>query len=370
MNNILVKIASIFFLLSFCIAEDANVTTFENQEVILPKQKSIFLSYEEVPKKVYVGELFPVKVKAIIANSEFEDISTTFEHDKNLVLINSDAKWQWFSDNIFYNTFYIKALKESAILPKINVNLIKNDNIIDVETLQSATTNIIKLNGDKYFSSVIAKTLHVNKYKTTQFDEENYIIVLDIEAEYSNLGDFKLDWVKRDGIDSTQENLPFFKIFYYAIIPNYQKHFIFTYFNTENDDFEKITLPVILDDDTVSTQIDLNPKKSGLEFYKNVSYLVLGFIFLYFFIRRRKMIYLVLIFFIIGLFLYEKAPINSVKVATKTKIKILPTENSTIFYTLDRPMYAEKLAKKGDYIKILLPNGKIGWIKETNVSKN
>lgn len=370
MKNILVKLTSIFLLVGLCFANDTNETNTSISEVNLPKQKSIFLSYEDIPSKVYVGALFPIKVKAIIANNDFEDITTTFSHDEDLVVVNPDVNWQWFSDNIFYNTFYMKVANENTKLPKISVNILQNSQFIDYESIEGAKTNIIKLTSDKYFSQVIAKSLKINKYKTTQFNDDSYIIVLEIEAEYSNLGDFKLNWTQRDGIDSATENLPYYKIFYYAIIPNHLKNFVFSYFNIEKDDFEKISIPIILDDDSVSTQIDLNPKDSGIEFYKNITYLIFIIIFFVLFLKRRKMTYIVFIIAIIGLFLYEKAPTNSVKVATKTQVKILPTKNSTIFYTLDRPMYAEKLAKKDDYIKILLPNGKIGWIKESSVIKN
>lgn len=218
--------------------------------------------------------------------------------------------------------------------------------------------------------SVIASSLKVNKYKTTQFNDKNHIIVIEMEAKDSNLGDFKLNWVQKDGIDSFQDNLPFFKIFYYAIIPNYQKNFVFSYFNSEKNDFEKISLPIVVDADEVSTQIGLNPKESSLQAYKNGFYAFIILSFVVLFIRRRKFIYILLIVALLLLIFYDKTPINDIKIEPNTKVKILPTENSTIFHTIDRPMYAERLAVKKEYIKILLPNGKIGWIKEKSVIKD
>lgn len=370
MKNILLKLVFLLFISLTCKAYDTNTTDELDQEIALPKQKSIFLSYEEIPQRIYVGELFSIKVKAIIANDEFEDISTSFEQDANLTLVNPESKWQWFSDNIFYNTFFMKLTNPQTPLPKIYLSILKNGQVLESEMLESAQTRIVKLNSDKFFSQVIAKSLKIDKFKTTQFNDESYIIVIEMEAEESNLADFHLEWVQRDGIDSSQENLPFSKIFYYAIVPNHQKHFNFTFFNTQRDEFQKISLPIILDDDSVSTQIDLNPKENSLEVYKNILYLFFLLLFVILFFKRKKNIYILFILFIIALFLYEKAPINSIKIATQTQVKILPTKNSTIFYTLDRPMYAEKLAKKNEYIKILLPNGKIGWIKEENVLKN
>jgi hypothetical protein len=65
---------------------------------------------------------------------------------------------------------------------------------------------------------------------------------------------------------------------------------------------------------------------------------------------------------LIGLFVYNKNPLNSIKIDKGAEIKILPTEKSTIFYITNRTIYAQKLDSKDSYTKILLPNGKIGWI--------
>ncbi|MBE0491981.1 MAG: hypothetical protein IBX44_07000 [Sulfurospirillum sp.] len=337
------------------------------QNTFAPQPKSIFLSYEESPARIYAGGLFELKLKAIIAHDDFDDISTDFLADTNLTVLNKDAKWQWYSDNIFYNTFYFKLADEQTQLPRIKLNLLQNSQIIASEILERATIDIVTLKSDKLYSQVIAKDLKVIKYKTTQFNDKSYIVVLEIEAEYANLSDFHLSWVIKDGIDSSRENLISSKIFYYAIIPNHEKQFTFTYFDSNKQDFQKISLPVVLDDDSVSTQIDLNPKESGIQTYKNILYLVIVLFCTIVFLRRKKGIYLLIMILFIGVFLYEKAPINSVKLAPKTQVRILPTQNSTVFYTLDRAMYGEKLAKRKNYIKIILPNGKIGWIKEKNV---
>ena len=338
-------------------------TNSSTQEV--QKAKSIFLSYEEYPSKIYVGELFALKVKAIIANDDFEEITSNFKNSENLEIINPNAKWQWFSDNIFYNTFYMKANDINAKLPILNLNIFLNNIKIDSGQLESATPNIIKLNGTKYFSGVIAKNLKIKKNKITHFDDKSLIVVLEIEAKQANLKDFKLKWVTRDGIDSSSENLPYFKIFYYAIVPNFTKEFIFTYFNSNTNKFEKISIPVVVSDDKISTQIDLNPAQSSLLIYKDGAYGLLALLLIILFIRRRKIAYIIFLLILISLFVYDKNPLNSVKIDKGSKIKILPTQKSTIFYVTNRTLYAQKLDSKDNYIKILLPNGKIGWIDDS-----
>lgn len=373
----LIKLVLFISLISFSYAQsvfntnEANITANANEtnsSTNLPKLQSIFLSYEEIPQKVYVGEVFPIKVKAIIANDDFEELSTSLQDGEKIDILNPESKWQWFSDNIFYNTFYIKAKNTKSKLPNIQLNIYKNKQQTDSAIIEATHPSIIQLNGTKYFSNVIAQELKVKKYKTSQFDDKNYIVVLEIEAKQSNLEDFKLTWVTRDGIDSSVNNLPYYKIFYYAIIPNYIKKFDFTYFNSNKNQFDKISMPIMLSDDTVSTQIGLNPAESSIRIYKDFTYLICGLFLILLFIRRRKLIYIIVLILLVILFLYEKNPLNSIKIEKNTQIKILPTEKSTVFYTTNRILYAQKLDTKDEYIKILLPNGKIGWIN--NASEN
>lgn len=365
MIRLLVLLLS-FVSLSFSFSLfDSNETNETNSSTISVKEKSIFLSYEKVPAKIYVGEVFEIKIKAIIANADFEEITSNFINQENIDIINPDAKWQWFSDNIFYNTYYIKVNDITSKLPNIKLNIHLDNSIIDSASLEAAQPNIIKLNGTSEFSNVIAKSLKIKKYKTSQFDDKSLIIVLEIEAEQSNLSNFSLKDVIRDGIDSSIDNLPFYKIFYYAIIPNYQKKFEFTYFNSVSNKFEKFSLPIVIADDTISTQIDLNPAQSSLQVYKDIAYAVITLILILLFIRRRKATYIVFLVLVIALFLYDKNPLNSIKIEKNTHIKILPTQKSTVFYKTNRTLYAQVLDKKNKYTKILLPNGKIGWIDDS-----
>ncbi len=370
MKSILAKLALLICLLSISYAQSVYDLNQSDAIVDLAKTKSMFLSYEEVPKKVYIGEVFPIKVKAIIANDDFEELYSQLLYSNNTDVMNPNSKWQWFSDNIFYNTYYLKVNEQNATLPSITLNITKNSSIIDSETLVATQPDIIQLNGTKNFSKVIAHSLHVIKAKTSQFDDKNLIVVLEIEAEQSNLVDFKLPWVNKDGIDSSEKDMSYSKIFYYAIIPNHEQKFEFTYFNIITNKFVKISIPIVINDDKVSTQIDLNPQESSIQIYKDSMFGVVALVFLILFIRRRKVVYIIFIVLVIALFIYDKNPLNSIKIEKNTNVKILPTKNSTIFHTTTRTLYAQVLGSREDFKKVLLPNGKIGWIKDKNDSKD
>jgi len=93
-------------------------------------------------------------------------------------------------------------------------------------------------------------------------------------------------------------------------------------------------------------------------------------VFLYLFIRRKRVIYLIFLILLSVYYFIDTNPLNSIKISANTKVQILPTENSTVFYVTPRVLYVQKVMTREKYIKIILSNGKIGWVKEKNVLKN
>ena len=45
-------------------------------------------------------------------------------------------------------------------------------------------------------------------------------------------------------------------------------------------------------------------------------------------------------------------------------------DHSTVFLTSDKILDIEKLGERENYIKFLLPDGKIGWTDRENIIKN
>jgi len=359
------KILALFALSSFLF-----LSLYAQEEGSFSAQKSIFLSHEELPSKLYVGQVFPLKVKAIIANTNFDTISTFFDPSTSATVINPDAKWEPIGNSTYENTFYFKLGSANSKLPLLHVRLIQKNNVIESDALTTPAIQAIQLKKEPIFSNVLAQTLSINKYKTTTFDAKNAIIVLEIEATLSNLKEFHLSTIPKNGIDSFSENGTAQKAYYYAIIPNYQKTFEFTYFDIPSNKFQKITLPVVIENEEVSTQLGLNPKESIFEFYKNIAYGVLAFVFFLVFLRRRRFFYFLLMAIFLALFILDKNPLNMVELKTNSTLMILPTERSTVFFTSTQNVSVEKLAEYNNYIKILLPDGKIGWTDRENIIKH
>ena len=333
-------------------------------------RQNVFLSYENNPSNIVVNQQFSVKVKAIVTTQNFDEIKNTIESQKNIKVLNLDENWTKKDDYIYYKTFYLRALKSNAIFPSIYFKLYKNKKLIASQKFPDVKLNIINLHADKYFSNIVADSLDIIKIKTTKFDEEKLMVVLEIVAKNANLKDFKLSWVVRDGIDSYVDNFPISKIYYYAIIPKYTNKFIFKYFNIKQNRFIKKSIDIVLKDENISTQSDLNPQDSSFNLYKNIAYGALAIVLLLIFFKRKRIVYLLFFIVLIVLFFSNMNPLRNVKILKNSKVFILPTKNTTIFYITPKEINAQKLNTRGDYIKIILPNSKIGWIKEENVINN
>lgn len=61
---------------------------------------------------------------------------------------------------------------------------------------------------------------------------------------------------------------------------------------------------------------------------------------------------------------------KSVNVKADAKVYLLPTKNSSIFFTTTAPIATEMIKKRDGYYKIMLPDDKIGWVKEDDVYKD
>ncbi len=368
MKKILISFIVLLSLFQSAFAEEG---VFGDTSSVFPTQsKSLFLSLESTPQKVYVGQVFAVKLKAIAAQNNIDGLANTFSGASDVVVLNPQNAWESTGSNIYYNTFYFKITSKNAVMPRLSVSIVKNKEALESELISFTLPNIIQLKKEPSFSNVIAQTLSINKYKTTSFDSKNVIIVLEIEATGANLQDFALSEYAKSGIDSFSENNTTQKIYYYAIFPNYQKNFEFSYFDLPTNKFHKITLPITIENEEVSTQLGLNPKESIFEFYKSVAYGIFAFIFFLILLKKRRWYYLVLSLIFLALFFLDQNPLNNVQLKANSVLMILPTEKSTVFFTSDKQLPVEKLGERDNYIKILLPDGKIGWTARENIIKN
>ena len=77
--------------------------------------------------------------------------------------------------------------------------------------------------------------------------------------------------------------------------------------------------------------------------------------------------YLLLVVLLGGYGIYNYNPFGSATIKQNVNVKILPTTNSSIFYTTSQKQKVEILGQRDDFKKILFDDGKIGWVKKDDL---
>jgi len=328
------------------------------------------LSYEEFPKRIYTNQLFSVTIKAVAAKEKFQDLYYTFEENSGVSIVSE--KHERVKKGIaYYETFYFKAMQKEAQTPNIVASLVfENYSGALAEKLEGKQINTMQLHPDESYSGVLAQSMRVDEYKTANYDSNNNIVIFTLSATMANLENFVLSGIEKQGVEEISDNLPHRKATYYAIIPSFMQELKFSYFNLEKQKFEKLLIPIIVSDDSVSTQTDLNPYETNntpLIAAVSASFALLFFI-IFLFRRRIKYIFLTLTF--AGIVIYLYFPAGKVCIKANSSIFLLPMHNGTIFTKTETKMEFDKIKRLNDFIKVKLENNQIGWVYYEDICTN
>lgn len=332
-------------------------------------QSSLVLSTEDYPSRVYVGEVFCIKVYAKTTEETNFDLELNLTKNDDLEFLTPNPKWKK-QENTYETALCFEALSSNANLEQIIVQLTRNKEMFQEARLRLEPIKFELTPTNKNFSHIVASSLEVKKVKTSFFDDKNVIMMLELSATNANLKSFRMDNVERQGIENYKGDFNSSSAFYYAIFPSFKNNFEFSYFNKESKKLENFNLELQISDDEISTQSDLNPVNKDFNIYKQYGLWALALLFALIFIFTRSFIvlFLALVCFALS-FLVDTSTQNGILKAG-SKVKILPTTPSTYFYTANSNEEVEILNQRENYIKILLKNGKIGWVSRENLQKN
>ena len=342
-----------------------NKSLYENKTLSL--QKVLYLSYEEKPTRVIKGEIFKVTIKSLSTTKDFTDIIYELSDLQGLKLL-SDFPSREIDVRYYYETFYFLATSKNARLPNFTATLLDyNNKQYKKTTLKGERLNVVELNPKKNFSNIIAKSFELIDYKTTSYDDTHNIIVFVATATNSDIASFKLKNVYKQGIESLTESYFDSKITYYAVIDKKMENFSFSYFNLKNNRFLLVNIPIIVNDDSVTTQSDLKPKDQSHERLKMTIAASIALISFLIILWRKKYIYLVFIIFPLAYVAYLGVPSKEICIKQGSDIHLLPVTNGTIFETTIRSYNLQKEGKAKDWTKVQLKNKKIGWVKDEDI---
>ena len=344
-----------------------SIYLFSNENI---KSKEIYLSFESYPKRVFTGQKFEVELKAIILKSKdsYDNIVTKVAKQSNIGLLTKTIKWEEQKDGNFRTKLTFKAYDQKFTKPKITIVLLKSEEIVDYATTKEIEIEYQKIAiNQKLFSNIIAKDIKIVSVKTKQYSNTLLHNTIQIEGVNSNLEDIKLIQYKEQGISDLSSEYPTQMLYYFVITPINTKKIDFTYYNTDQNKFIKIQVPVILSEDLVSTQTELNPYNSSMLLYKQVAIGSLLAIFLLLYIFTRDLKHLIMVAILIIAVAYLFIPNKKILLNEGTNVYILPTNNSTVYKKLDRKFIVQTLNKENGFVKVLFKNSNIGWVKKSDI---
>lgn len=332
--------------------------------------KVIYLNYESIPQRVLKGEIFTVTIKALSTLDNFTDIAYDLSNSVGLKLL-SDFPSREIDKRYYFETFYFLATSNDIRLPDFRAYIVGSESMrYEDTTLEGQKLNVISLNPDSDFSNIIAKTFDIIEYKTTSYNDKHNIVVFVAAASNCDIAALKLGNVYKQGIESVTESYFDSKITYYAIIDKKIENLSFTYFNIDSNRFIPINIPIIVNDDSVTTQSDLSPKNQSHEILKMGVAAAVAFVAFIMVIFRRKYIYLLFIFLPLAYIAYAGAPMPEVCIKEGAAIRLLPVNNGTIFETTLVKYHLQKEDEIDGWTKVQLKNQKIGWVKNEDICSN
>lgn len=351
-------------------ANPENSTAVTSKQSESSSEKVMFLSYEKLPSRVLKGEILKVTIKVQTATNDFTDLVYETTGAVGLKLLNENPSRE-IDSKYYYDTFYFLVTSSQAKLPNFEASLVKNsDKDYPKTTLVGEALNVVSLNPKSDFANILADSFEVLSYKTTSYDTEHNIIVFIAAAKNCDIASFKLKNVFKQGTESVSESYQDSKITYYAIINKKIDKFSFSYFNLKENKFMMIEIPIVVNDDSVTTQSDLKPIDHSHEQLKMSLATILALVIFFVVIWKKKLKYLALTLIPITYIAFLAVPTKDVCIKKGSSVYLLPVAHGTIFETTTEQYNLSKEGKTKNWTKVQLNNKKIGWVKDENICSN
>jgi hypothetical protein len=298
--------------------------------------ENLIITYPNLKKYYYKNQIINLQIKILTPKNE--EINVSLNNGE----INITKKPYIYLLNLKFkndlNNILILSSKDFNKIIKLN-NLFKTKNIEKIPN----------------FCNVLADKMQILNPIST-ITNNKILLSFTIKTKNANLKDFKIS--HDDNLTLINNN----EATYSTYLLKNTKNFTFYYFNTLDENYKKITIPIVLKEETISTQTDINPEEKTFFTPFNILILVIIAIFVIFFLVYQNILILI-IPIILSIYLIMTVLPKGEKILKKdSSVRILPTQNSTIFYKPIIDTKVKILNRKKNYTKIKI-NGKIGWVK-------
>ncbi|HIQ50563.1 MAG TPA: hypothetical protein EYH54_01165 [Nautiliaceae bacterium] len=315
----------LLFIASFLLANNL-IITYPNLKKEYYKDQIINLTIKVItPKEVNITAFTDFKSEINVTNNKFTHIINLYYKPQN----NSKL---FIVGNEIYKEINLSSLYTLKELPKI-----------------------------ENFCKVLANNLEITNIIASKFNSNYNLLSFSIKGENSNLKDFSIG-LKDENLSLVSPD----EATFLGLIDKNKTEISFYYFNLSNETFNKITLPINIKEETISTQTNINPTQGTLFTPINILILTIITFLIVLFLVYQKIWLIFFTLILTGILIYNNLPKGEVYLPYNTKIYILPTKNSTVFYITPVGKKAKILKKLNDYTKIEIDN-KIGWVKNEDI---
>jgi hypothetical protein len=295
------------------------------------------------------------------------NIEYTLQNEEGIRIFSQTPHRSVKNDGV-YDTFYFLVQASTIRLPDITGSVTSTGGVSN--TLTGLSLNASTLNPPSTYANVLADSFKLINYKTTAYNQESNIVVFTVKATRCNIATFALPNAIKQGFESKLPNLEESTMTYYAIIPNSEQTLDFTIFNLSKNRYESVSIPIVVDDDAVSTQSDLSPTDARHTELKVGAAAILAVILIALFYWKRWRGYLIASIAPLFYVVYTLLPNSNVCIKNNAPIYLLPIKNGTIFETTVQEEHFESENTVGEFIKVRLGDNKVGWVHERDLCSN
>jgi len=327
----------------------------------------VVLEHSNTPSHLYIGEIFPLTLKLTPTEIASGNIEYTLQGEEG-IRIFSQTPVRSVKGDAVYDTFYFLVQADTIRLPDITATATSTGALSNV--LTGLAINASTLNPPSTYANVLADSFKVIDYKTTAYNQESNIVVFTVKATRCNIATFSLVNAIKQGFESKLPNVAQSTMTYYAIIPNSEQTLDFTIFNLKKNRYESISIPIVVDDDAVSTQSDLSPTDARHTELKVGAAAIFAVICISLFYWRRSKWYLYASVLPLFYVIFALLPNSSVCVKKSAPVYLLPIKHGTIFETTPDEEKLEVENTVGEFTKVHLSNNKVGWVHERDLCSN
>lgn len=350
------------------ISDQAPISEIDTLFSGVSSNVGLTLQFSNLPIHPYVGEIIALSVKLTPVDVASGNLAYTLQNEEGIRIFSDTPRRRVKEDGV-YDTFYFLVQSSSIRFPDITATLTSNG--ATSETLVGTTLSATTLSPPTGFANVLADKFEVVNYKTTPYNNESNVVIFTVKASRCNISDFTIPNAIKQGFESKLSNVGESQMTYYVIIPNSEQSLNFSYFNLSKQRYESLAIPIVVDDDTVSTgQSDLSPTDARHTELKVGAAAVTVLILFGLFYWRRQKWYLYTAAAPMFYILYAVLPNQNICVKKDAPIYLLPIKNGTIFEMTLQEEHLEAEKEVGDFVKVHLSDDKVGWVNKRDLCSN